>query len=238
MAKSPSLAPRGQRLGAFGVNLLLSLSPFGSALGVIALGASSGMGGLAYLVWFAFLGALGCVAVMLTNLLLLARRRLSFGLACFGLVVDAAQPSRLVFAECAVVLFPPLAVVLPYLGNWFDREALVFVPFLLYAVDWLFWLGPSRRTLGDRLAGGRVVSRLVTAPESVKGFPRYRRFPDVALIALPLLPALLNLPWLGLVDCRGALAGGAAGSLLVLGLQLAVNKSRRGTLAQRVGLAG
>ena len=88
-------------------------------------------------------------------------------------------------------------------------------PLAAIAIPWLFWLAPSERTLGDRLAGGRVVRQ----PAARRGFGVRSPWPDVLLVG----PPLLMLPF------AARFHGGAAGDLVavaVLGLPVFLTRLR------------
>ena len=149
----------------------------------------------------------GCLAAFATflwfviDLVRLARKKPSLAFAYTRLAVVGAHPLRQLFAAVAVMF-------LPVLGGWgasaacsaagcsFELESYVTwcTPIALWSFNWLFWLGPSARTLGDRLAGGRIEQQP----------PQLRRswWPDVWLLAPPVLGLPASAGWGG---CAGLL---------------------------------
>jgi hypothetical protein len=164
--------------------------------------------------------SLGCAAFLVGNAWLLLRRGQTLGLLYFDLVVAAPSHRRVLLAEIAALTVPWLLgglgaqVVFTTLGN--DQElqlaVLLSIAMSCHALDWLYWLGPSERTLGDRLGGGRVQS-LPPAPS--------RRLWPAALLVCP--PAIVALAY---AELRGVVIGGMVGTF-VMAFPVAVRHLRK-----------
>jgi len=228
---------RSRRLGALLVSGVLLLAPFGALFGVILVGAAEGLGGLGPFAVFVGVGALGALGVMLTNLWLLLRWRHSLALSYFDLSLVGSPAWRLLLGVCGVWLVPPLAGLVAYYVVDLDAEACGWLAGGLYAANWVSWLLPAGRTLGDYLAGARVArSRAADAAPSM--WSRKSRLPDAALMSLPLAPVAIALPWLTAKEALGAMAGGGAGCLLLAGLQWGLRRVTGKTWAERARLSG
>jgi hypothetical protein len=201
--------PRLERLGAVCVNLAPLLAP-GCIYAGVWLGGASGMEALGLVFVLGIWSAVGCSLVLATNAWLLVRRRCTLGLAYFRLAVDAPSGSRLLLAEGAVLVVPPAVACVPtwlafkLSDNDQELQLAVFVAVVLsmHVANFLAWLRPDARTLGDRLGGAKVL-RLGLSPTQ-------QLWPDVALVAPPLLvtAAYGALP--------GVLVGGLVATLLML----------------------
>jgi hypothetical protein len=163
-------------------------------LGLAASGEARGMGGVAVLVFLYVWGALAALVTLLrlaVDLARLARNRPTLAFSYAGLVVEGARPSRQALAAALVVLSPPLAGWALSAGCAanatcslkLENELLWCTPVALWLINGLFWLGPSARTLGDRLAGGQ----LATQREDVLRMRPRRWWPDACLLVPPLL---------------------------------------------------
>jgi hypothetical protein len=182
------------------------------------------MGGVGVLVVLYVWGA-GAASLTLLwlvmDLVRVSQGRPPLAFAYAGLVVEGARPVRQALAALLVVLVPPLAGWLASAGCAADancslqleNELLCGAPAALWLVNWLFLLGPSSRTLGDRVAGGRLVAR----PYGVRATRRQRSaWPDALLLA----PPVLALPFAG--GTGGAL--GLLASLFILAIPVWVTR--------------
>jgi hypothetical protein len=194
-----SAPPRLFRLGASAVNLLPVLAPGFTLLDyyidVIRSPHAGNWGRLAIAELLLLASALAGIVMLILNGVGLARRRQSVGLRYFGLAVEGTTSGRLLLAEAAMLVLPPLLGFVLFLAldeavSDEPRLALALaLPAASYAGNWAASLGASRRTLGDRLGGGRVT--LLAEPRAAT-----LRASDLLLIALPCvgLPALLIEP--------------------------------------------
>lgn len=184
-----------RRLAAACVSAAPFLPPLGMLIGLAASGEARGMGGIGVLVliyvWGALAGlvALICLAV---DLVRATRGKPPVAFAYAGLVVEGARAGRQALAAVLVLLLPPLAGWAasatcggdPTCSLDLESALLWYTPLALWLFNGLFWLGPSARTLGDRLAGGRLVPQPRSASESLR--PR-SWWPDALLVVPPLL---------------------------------------------------
>lgn len=219
---APELS-RSKRIAACLVNhgpLIPAIFGFGGC----ALGKSTrGWDGLALVVSFGGWAALGMLAMLVVNARLLRRRRQTLGLAYFDAEFEGSNAARLVrgLAVTALAPFVLFGVVLIVIAESYEPSGLLYlIPLGAWALDWLFWLGPARRTLGDRLAGAHAVplsSPLRTPDEAARPEPRW-------VAAMLLAPPLLFLPFAAQFD------GGAAGDfvgLLVSAFPVALKRLSR-----------
>ena len=209
----------------------LLLSPYGPTLGLIEAGGVDSLAGIGTLGLLVGLGGLCTSGIVLTNLVLLARFRHSFGLSYFNLTIRGATAGRLLLAACAVWLLPALLVGFVYRAFFLEPALHFWLLGALYAFNWSSWLLPGRRTLGDYLAGGEVVPRADV--DDRLATLRSMHLADVALVVLPVLPGVLALPWLTADEGLGAVVGGVAGSLLIAGLQWGLFRASRQSWAGR-----
>ena len=208
-----SMAARMLRLAAACVRMAPILPPLCMLLGLAATGEARGMGGVGVLAFFYVWGALAALVTLVwlaLDLLRFYRNQPSLAFTYAGIVLEGAHPARQASAAVLVGLGPPLAgwaasascAATPTCSLDLENQLLWCVPFALWLINWLFWLSGSSRTLGDRLAGGRLSVQSKDADTQIR--PR-RWWPD----ALLLLPPVLALPLSGGV-------GGLVGLLVSL----------------------
>jgi hypothetical protein len=167
----------------------------------------------------------------------LVQWRHTLSLSYFNLVLEPSSRRRLVLGVVGAWLAPPLLVLVAYYAVDLDSEAYGWLLAGLYAANWVSWLLPARRTAADYLGGSRVAVRGMAHADSRACVPK-SSLPDAALLALPLVPALLALPWLTAKAALGAVVGGGVGCGLVGGLQLGLRQATGQTWAQRAWLSG
>ena len=209
--------PRSTRLAAVAVSLAPALVPVFPLVGLMSEDRLRGMGGAAYaLVFVAWSVVMGCV-VLLVNAWLIRTRCTTFGLAYADLVITGARPGRLLAVGICVALIPPfcgLIAAFACSGESLQRQAAFGVPAALYAVDWAVWLGPARRTLAERLSGGRVVRQ-----PSATAARRRSIWPDVLLLGPPILLFPLS------TDAPRGIVGGLV-AIAVMGLPVLLSRTR------------
>jgi hypothetical protein len=197
---------RLSRLGAAYVNAgppVAALFPF---IGAMLAGEGRGMGGLGLLLVFGAWCGVAALAVSVANAWLILRRKQTLGLAYFELVYECESSLRLLFGQIAVLLTPCLLLLGAGVENEGDYSAPLAwgLPLAAVAINWLFWLGPSGRTLGDRLGGARVVR--VGERSAARAFAARPLWPDVLLLGPPLL----------LLPLAAEFHGGAAGDVVAI----------------------
>jgi len=206
-------APRLARAGAVGVNLLPGFAPVFPLIGLAVTDNLRGMGAIGVLLYAGVFSGACTLLVIIVNAVLLIKRRQTLGLAYFGLAIEGARSVRLLLAE-GTLLFLPVTIAFliscAVSGEEDQQRAFVGVLLALYAANWLCGLGPTRRTLGDRLGGGRVVVRSVYEPFAQ---PRLR-WSDLVLIALPGWTIFFTLSE-PLVSLPGVLASGVVAALVL-----------------------
>lgn len=216
---APLGAPRSLRLRALLLNLLPALLP---AVPFATIFAASngylGVGGIGIALYFVGWSAAISLVLLGVNLWLLWRRKQTFGLAYLGLITDGSR-RRSVLLLLAEIIVPPLApfVVLQMTGS---KEAFWYLLLGTHVVNWLPWLGPSGRTLTDRLSG----ARLLAAPAHLQTRGWWR---DALLIG----PPLLLLP--AHASQKGGALGGALAVLLAL-LPLCLSRGVRAAKSRGV----
>jgi hypothetical protein len=196
-----STAPRMRRLAAAWLPMAPLLPPLCMLLGLAASGEARGMGGVGVLVFlygWAALAALVTLLWLALDLVRLTRSQPTLAFVYAGLAVEGARPSRRALAAVLVVIVPPLVGWAASAGCAanascsleLENELLWCTPIALWLINWLFWLGPSARTLADYVAGGRISLQPRDHNESTRPRPWW---PD----ALLLMPPLLALPTAG-----------------------------------------
>jgi len=144
------------------------LPPLCVLSGAAASGEARGEGGIFLLVLIYIWGALAAFVTLLwlvIDLVRIARCKPPLAFSYAELFVEGAATWRQVLAQVCVVVLPVLAgwgastVCSSSLEcSWdLENELLWCTPVALWLFNWLFWLGPSARTLCDRLAGGRIL---------------------------------------------------------------------------------
>lgn len=157
-----------------------------------------GVGVLVVLLVWGGLGALVTLVWLIVDLTRVTRNEPTLAFAYAGLAVEGTRPLRRWLAELVVV-------VLPFLAGWgassfcaagagcgweLESQLLWCTPVALWLVNWLFWLAPSARTLGDRLAGSRISIQPKPTSQLMRPRPWW---PDALLV----LPPALALPFSG-----------------------------------------
>ncbi len=180
------------------------LSPLAVFVGLAASGEGRSMRGMGPLLLVFLWGSLAAFATFLwfvVDLVRLARKKPSLAFGYTRLAVVGARPLRQLLAAVAVMF-------LPVLGGWgasaacsaarcsyeLENYLIWCTPMALWCFNFLFLLGPSARTLGDRLGGGRIEQQA----------PQLRRawWPDVWLLVPPVLGLPASAGWGG---CAGLL---------------------------------
>jgi len=201
------------------------LPPLCVLSGVAASGEARGLGGMFVLVLIYIWGALAAFVTLLWlvfDLVRIARRKPPLAFSYAELFVEGAATWRQLLAQLCVIALPVLAGLGAYtvcsssLECSFDlqNELLWCTPLGLWLFNWLFWLGPSARTLCDRIAGGRILDN--AEPLSW----RSSRWPNALLLG----PLLLAVP-IAISGGAGGLAGLAA-AFAVLCVPIAIMRRR------------
>lgn len=180
-----------------------------------------GVGVLVVIYVWAGLAAFVTLLWLAIDLARLPRNKPTLAFAYAGLVLENTSSQRQAAAIVLVTVLPPLAGWLASVGCAADAncgldlegELLWCTPAILWLVNWLFWLGSSARTLGDRLAGGRLVAR-----PRVSASMRPRSW---WIDALLLAPPVLGMPVSG--GTGGFL--GLLAALFILAIPVGVTRS-------------
>jgi hypothetical protein len=244
-AEETPYASGARRCGAslFDGFLLVGPALAAPVFGIVAGGAGRGVDGLGVLTAVAGISALGALAVLSLQSIVLATRGVTLGMAFRGIRLQGGSPFRRFLAPALAIGLPVGGVLVFYAvqavtdGATFQsaienlEEAFVWIPFFLLALNALTLL-VSKRPLVDWLAGGRAVA-VSQEPLGTERAATGLLALDYALVAgstLPSMTGLILAPKEG-----GSIAAFAVCVAFATGGLLAAEARSRATTGKTIG---
>ena len=152
---------RSRRLASFALDLFFVTGPWAGLAG-FAVGADtpSGMGGVGIVIVLVGAASLATITVLVVQAALFASRGRTLGMACVGIAAQGGSRGLALFLNVLLVVVPCGIVLVLSRSMQGDtvKVVLPLAPAAGLAVDALFALGPSARTLIDRASGALIAS--------------------------------------------------------------------------------
>ena len=218
---------RARRLASFVLDLLFTVAPWLSLLGLVVAPTNGGMAGIGLAVGLAGLCGLASLVVLVLQAILFLLRGRTLGMACVGLVAVAGSRALALFLGVLVLVLPlgALALLSSAMNGETQRLLGVAVPFGAIGLELAFALAPGARTVTDRIAGIRWERAAPVSPRSGGAF-----VVDGLVLAMLGAPVILVFDW---DDAAGPVVASAIVAALFLLLEVVVLAATRSTLGMR-----